>query len=106
MRTIHKYRLDIQDMQMVVMPEGAKVLHVDVQGEPGPLGMRCEGYLCLWAEVDTLAPKVDRMVYITGTGHPIIHVDPEVQHVGSALMFGGQLVWHVYVGPEVAHAAQ
>lgn len=90
MRTIWKYELSATTEQDIEMPEASDILHVGVQGGLG--GEK----LCLWALVYPDARKVKRRVYVFGTGHPF-KTDGPVDHIGTAMMHGGALVWHVFV---------
>ena len=86
MRTVHKFSLDI-GYTLVEMPENAKIIHVGEQ----------YGQLQLWAEVDPNEPQTHRHFRVYGTGHPIddvMHLD--VQHIGTAIMQGGDFVAHIY----------
>lgn len=80
MRTIHKFSLRIEDRQGVMLPAGAKLLTVQEQN----------GVLCLWAEVETLAPLEAVEFAVYGTGLPC----DGGQYIGTAQVRG--LVWHVY----------
>ena len=82
MKTIWKFMLATTTEQVVPMPKGAKPLCVGVQ-ETGPM---------LWAEVDTEAPFVDRLIEIIGTGRPMYDTDRE--YVGT--VHADPFVWHVY----------
>lgn len=81
--TVWKYVLQVADYQPITMPTGAEILHVDEQ----------HGHLCLWARVSAEHDTEVRYFTVIGTGHI---VPPNGAHVGSALMFGGDLVWHVF----------
>lgn len=81
MITIFKYPIGIEDMLRVRMPQGAKLLTVQIQPRVG---------VCLWAEVDTDKPMVDRMIATYGTGDPC-HGGKYV----ATYQFEG-LVFHVY----------
>lgn len=72
------------------MPAGARLLHVHEQ----------RGQVCVWAEVDPLAPKVLRKVLAIPTGGRAVGVS----YVGTAHLVygGGNLVFHVYDGGEVS----
>ena len=84
MKTVWKYELDIVDEpQNRPMPHGASLLAVAVQGDR----------LCVWAEVNPRYKLQDRWFVVEGTGHPLRNA---ADYVGSALMAGGALVWHVY----------
>lgn len=87
MHTIHKYELPANDIVTVQVREGARPLHV---AEQRP------GCMCLWAQVDTDAPLVLRTLYIFGTGEPWPDDAPPLVHLGSALLHGGSLVFHVF----------
>lgn len=82
--TIHKYPLFMGDEVAVMMPAGAKVLHVGEQ----------EGGLTLWAQVDQSQPFERRVFSIRGTGHPLGEVG---RFIGTVVMSYG-LVWHIYEG--------
>lgn len=107
MKTIHKFRVhgilgDGNDP--IRMPKGARILTVHEQG----------GNVCAWAEVDTEAPSVGRMLAIVGTGWKG-HLHEALErarggrgvalsggvYVGTAFMPDG-LVWHVVDCGEVA----
>ena len=88
MKTIWKYELKIVDKQVVDMPDSAGILSVAEQ----------HGKLCMWAAVDSSAPKRERVLYVAGTGGPLPGGmgadDATVLYVGTALI--GSLVWHVF----------
>jgi len=82
MRTIWKFPLLIvDDFIHLEMPVGSRVLHVDMQGDTP----------CIWAELDSDAPKEVREFLVFGTGHPI---PVSLNHVGSFQM--PPFVWHIY----------
>jgi hypothetical protein len=87
MITIWKFPLAICHSQVVRMPEGAKVISIQIQnGEP-----------VVWAEVDTDAPNVFRTFFTFGTGDEMDQAF-EGQFVGTYQMDQGRFVAHVYVG--------
>ena len=86
MKSIWKFGLEVTDEQTVEMPVGAKPLSVQVQ----------HGTPCLWALVDTKAPKQKRIVQIFGTGHPVAN---EGDYVGTFQTEGGALVFHTFIKP-------
>lgn len=83
--TIYKYPLEITDRQVIDMPDGAKILTVQVQHEVP----------CVWAPVDPDVASVPRYFTIYGTGHPC---SAEGQYVGTFLVHGGALVFHIFEG--------
>jgi len=85
LKTIWKFPLEIVDQQEVEMPAEAGGIHVEMQNNQ----------LCLWSMVDPEAPKVSVKIRVVGTGHPIPDAD-KLTHLGSCLMAGGALVWHVF----------
>lgn len=83
-KTIYKYPLVITDRQVVELPVGARLLHVDDQF----------GQLHLWALVEQYAPTEPRTFRIVGTGH---HFDDSArfsEHVGTVMT--PPFVWHVF----------
>lgn len=82
--TIWKYPLEITDRQNVMMPEGAQILTAHMQGET----------LCLWALVNSQAPKQRRDIEIIGTGNPAQEANRK--YIATTQMSGGALIWHVF----------
>ena len=83
MRTVYKYSFPITDLVELEMPLGAQVVHIEEQRGA-----------CLWALVDPEQPRELRHFHIYGTGRPIHR--SALSHVGTFLMAGGTLVWHVF----------
>ena len=83
-RKIYKYPLQMADTQTVEMPEGAKLLTAQMQGQT----------LCLWALVDVEPelPKQNREIEIIGTGNPF--TEAPRRYIATAQ--SGQWVWHVF----------
>lgn len=82
---IWKYPLKINDTNTIDMPEGARILCVQIQNG-GP---------CLWALVDTQSPiKVPRVIETFGTGHPMN--DSLREYIGTYQLHDGALVFHVF----------
>ncbi len=84
MNAIWKFGLTLEDAQAVMMPKGAEVLHVTAQ----------HNHPCLWARVDTDADLEQRRFFTHGTGHQV--VAKAGKHVGTYLLDGGALVFHVF----------
>ena len=61
MKAIHKFPLGMAEKAYVDMPEGAYVIRVD----------GIDGFLYLWAVVDTEAPMVRREFLLFKTGAPM-----------------------------------
>lgn len=83
--TVWKFHLAATDKQTIAMPADADLLHVAMQGDA----------LYLWARVDDMKPPAVRHIRVAGTGHPLGE-DSSAAHVGSVLMHGGSLVFHVF----------
>ena len=81
---IWKWTLGLTDIQSLPMPEGAKVLTVQMQ----------HGALALWALVDENAPQSNRSFAIYGTGNPMPQSPGE--YVGTFQLRNGDLVFHVF----------
>jgi len=83
MRTIWKYPLEITDRQMLRIPQGPRILTVQIQ----------DGAPMLWAMVDTSAGILwDVWIRIYGTGNP--GTGPEEHYIATFQKDG--LVWHVF----------
>lgn len=82
-KTIWKFVL--QPKCEIEMPEGAELLTVQEQGDD----------ICLWAVVEPNSPRVTRKFVGFGTGHPIPG-DLQLKFVGTALLHGGALVFHIF----------
>ena len=89
MKTIWKFPLGVADEQTIEMPQGAKVLAVQVQGEQ----------VCVWVLVDPHADKERRTFYIVGTGHDLWDDWGRLRHLGTFQLRGGALVFHVFEPP-------
>lgn len=85
MRTVHKFPLTVNGRQTIVMPEGAEVSHVGLQGST----------VCLWALVDTEKDYKPRTFTILGTGQPLDVPGGDVKPVGSFMVADGEFVFHV-----------
>ena len=83
MHTIFKQRLDICDKQVVEMPEGASILHIDRQ----------DGQPCIWYECDTDMPTTKVTILCFGTGYCMDDA-PAMEHIGTVQIDG--YVWHYY----------
>lgn len=88
MKTIWKFPLRVADKQTIEMPAGAQILSVQSQGETA----------CLWARVDSDAPKEPRVVAIFGTGHamPEDEITFKLKFISTFQMLDGALVFHAF----------
>ena len=84
---VYKYPVPIDDYFYLALPTGARVLHVEAQGD-NPV---------LWALIDPDEEGLEnRRFRLVGTGHPIDERPEELKHVSTFLMAEGRLVWHVF----------
>ncbi len=83
MKRIFKYPFELGDDVTVWMPEGAKVVSVQVQREG----------VCFWAIVEPQAPEVQRRFSVRGTGHELGDVG---EFIGTVQTHGGGFVWHIF----------
>ncbi len=83
---IWKWAIQITDRQAVMMPAGAQVLTVQMQGH----------HPQLWALVDETqdTPLTPRAFAIYGTGNPMPE-DPG-RYIATFQTHGGDLVWHAF----------
>jgi len=86
MTTIYKYPFGIADPVHITMPQGAKVLALQLQN----------GVPCLWAQVVPSNTPRDRTLRIFGTGLPI--ATDKLTYVGTFQI--AAFVWHVYISDE------
>ncbi len=92
MKKVFKYVLEFADYVELELPVGAKILHFGIQyGDPR-----------IWALVDPIARKEIRKFRFAGTGHPITEHDSELDFIGTVIMRGGALVWHLFEVKEVS----
>ena len=85
MNTIWKYQLDICDNQFLQMPNGAKILNVQIQQET----------VQLWACVDQEQTLVSREIRIHGTGHNVPNHD-KLKYISTFQSHDEKLVFHVF----------
>ena len=83
MKAIWKFPLKVEDVQAFEVPESAEILSIQNQG----------GQICLWAAVDTNAPKKFRTFRMYGTGHE--HTSFVGIYIGTVQKDG--FVWHIFV---------
>lgn len=88
MITIFKYELKITDEQRIDIPEGAKILSVQMQRDTP----------CLWAMVNTKNKLERRKIAIIGTGNPCWCPDWDFIGTIQERVF----VWHVFAIPGTA----
>ena len=85
--TIWKFPFDITDNQEIEMPNGARIIKIDVQNNQP----------CLWAIVDPTKQydTEPRVIRVYGTGHHVFVLD-KLDYLDSFQLLGGQLVFHVF----------
>lgn len=87
MKRIFKYQLQINDLQNLNLPVGAKILSVQAQ----------RGIPCLWALVDDSEKEYsDVKVSMYGTGHPISENELKNKMFAGTIQIEG-LVLHVFL---------
>jgi len=88
MRKIFKYDISVNDrVNTLKMPKLAEVVHVEVQIPQDPTTVQ------MWAIVEPDTELIERTFVVVGTGHDI--PDNNIIYRGTAICYGGQLVWHV-----------
>lgn len=91
LRVVYKYKLElISGVQSVVLPKGAQILHVGVQGSNPTL----------WALVDPREPMTTVLLHVAATG--AYFNCGSLRHVGT-LMLKDATVWHVFAEWEATH---
>ena len=93
MRSVQQYTIQVADEVVLLMPEGARLLHLAERIDAPPKELH------LWAEVDDSQPLQERTFRIYGTGYPIPG-DVPLHHVGTVDIWvgleGRPVTWHVY----------
>lgn len=86
MLTIHKYPLSkAPGVQLIEVPQGARLLKAANQFDK----------ICLWYEVDTDRPKVQREILLYQTGTEIDACSTG-KFIDTILLDGGNYVVHLY----------
>lgn len=93
MRTIHKYTVNLKDLDqngrvLVDMPIGASVLSVGRQHD--------DFNVKIWVEVYTENRNAPREFYFIGTGRPFPDGIMSINYVGTVQLHDGDLMLHVY----------
>ena len=83
MRTIHKQKLEITDIQEIELPWYSQIIRLDTQGND----------VCIWYECDPDQPKEKVTIYCYGTGHKM-RIGNQ-RYIGTAFVLEG-LVFHFY----------
>lgn len=96
MTTILKYRLEAVSDQDLAIPCGSlgiDILHADWQKKGG----FASAALHLWALVQPDAPSLKVRVHVRTTGAPMGEAELGARHVGTVLVGGGAIVFHVLI---------
>lgn len=90
MKTIWKATLKATDVQAIEVPAGAELLCAREQHD----------LICVWFRCDPDQPKEQRPIAIVGTGH---NAPDDGRYLGTASIYGGSLMFHVFEGPQPGH---
>lgn len=82
---VFKYDLAVVPVQQISLPDNAKIMTVQFQGN----------YLCLWAMVDPHKDEEYRYIRIAATGEKITD-EPDLKYINTVQQFDGELIWHVF----------
>lgn len=82
---VFKYPLVHDDLQTVLLPKDARILHIQEQ----------HGAFMLWALVDPDAPTERRAIRIAGTGHEI-DLGHNLRHISTFGFGGSGLIFHAF----------
>ena len=88
MKSIFKYKIDINSEKFGVSGPITKFLSVQVQ----------RSQVCIWAEIDTDIPDRHFAVFPIGTGWDtgLIPIFQKATFLDTVQLYGGDLVWHIY----------
>ena len=87
-KSIWKYTFNIKDSQAIYMPQGGKILTVQMQHFTPTL----------WVEIpDTSAPHEPVFIEVFGTGNAIMQdIGIDRSYIGTIQEADGILIWHIY----------
>ena len=89
--TVYKYTKPLNDNIQYDLPEGARILRIDVQKEQGS-----NTDICLWALVNPQTKTfTSRFIRIAGTGHPI-QTDDWLGYINTFTMADKALWFHAF----------
>lgn len=86
MLKVFKYQVEMSDYFELDLPEGARILIVDVQSN----------IPWLWALVDPSAPSEKRLFRFAGTGHPIEEDPDKLRFISTFKVDEGALIFHIF----------
>lgn len=88
MKTVYKYQLDLNDINIIRLPRDYQLLCVQMQFNTP----------CIWALVEPENEPVERKVRIVGTGHPFPD-EEQYTYLGTITVSAGvNALWlHVFV---------
>ena len=90
MKAAWKYALPVENYQIVRVPANSQVMTVKEQHDTVVLYMLVD-------QSHTAIQMVDFEVYMLGTGHLMDDTVPAIcTYLGTVVMDGGELVWHVW----------
>ncbi len=105
MKMIHKYPLEGFENAVILeveMPQGSRILAVQVQRSERMLGPLANETVCLWAVSNTDESRmVRRMFRIYGMGREIFEPLEALDYIGTVQK--GPFVWHVFERKGASH---
>ena len=86
MKSVYKYAVHALCTENVIMPVGARIVHVGFQGNLADV-------VTFWAEVDDRAEQEVRNFMVIGTG---VEIPDGYEYVGTTQNAELPFVWHLY----------
>ncbi|AIM37355.1 hypothetical protein KO02_12120 [Sphingobacterium sp. ML3W] len=87
MNTIHKFILPMKEESTITMPFGARIIKGENQ----------EGFVAIWAIINTAAPSVDRHFRLYKTGQEIKETPEKLVFIGRAdIHVGMDIGMHIF----------
>jgi len=86
METVWKYRVPLEPDFTIEMPEGARILCIQIQYDRA----------MLWALVDPGSALVQRGFVTCGSGHSLTAPASNLVYIGTYQQMLGALVWHIF----------
>lgn len=84
--SIWKYTLELDLPNLIMMPDGAEFISVQIQ----------MGNICMWMQVNPDASRVSRLFRLFGTGWEINKDDLLSHALGTIQIMNGMQIYHLY----------
>lgn len=92
---IFKYPLKTTDEQVIEIPNGAKILTIQVQKKFMSGTDHTSEQVCIWAMINEQSGMGRKKIVMFGTGHPI-DSNKNLEYIGSFQIHNGEQIYHAF----------